>query len=640
MAWVVPALLVSALVSSLFFNGIRVEFFALSYILLFVSLGPVAWQWYARGVRIPHSMIALCLTLFWAWLGLSLLWHIAPLFGLNYFWVVGSLPFAFWIYTLASDQQRLWKVSAAGILLTGLALALWAVYQMVGLGESPRSVFLDINSHAAFLSLIALPASAYFLLQPGDKRWALRLLGTVLFVLFFAIMLSKGRGVIISFFLGFTLLLWLVRHYVPVQRSRLLLLLALYALLFSNLLWQGGVFERLGTLTELAGADRGRLQIWTQAWKMLGDAPWYGMGIGTFGLAWPPYRHPQDGSAGYFAHNDYLQIWIETGWPGLLLLLAVLVAVLWALVKVLRHPAAPGAVKVEAMGLCAGLLAVAVHSFFNFNLYISPTLLVAGLVLGRFNQLAAQATGAPIITLQPARWLWQLGYRTIITLVVLFPLSYFTAQGISSFYYGSAIEQAGKGQLEAAYRSLSTAAWLSPLSDGIFATHADLVLHMLNETVNATERDKKILYDYAMELLAKAEHLNPLRPNIHLTRGQLYQRVPAFAGADWSAKAEAQYRRAIALDPLYYHARVQYAGLLLHQNRLPEAKQMLDAGMSYIYQESGELLAYYDLTHRVMESSGDTRQAKLVNERRQAMLDAYRARIITHRDKNKGVKLN
>ncbi|MCL4471561.1 MAG: O-antigen ligase family protein, partial [Gammaproteobacteria bacterium] len=333
-----PLLLSAALIPALYFNGIHIEYFALYAGLLFAALGLLARQWFKSGISIPNTSIALWLSLFWLWLGASLLWHPIPMVGLNYFWIVGTFPFAFWIYTLASDQQRLWQVSSAGVLLTGLALALWAVYQMLALGEAPRSVFLDINSHAAFLNLIALPASAYFLLQPADQRRALRLMGAALFVLFFAIMLTKGRGAITSFFISFLLLLWLVRSYVPVQRSRLLMLLALSAVLLSNLLWQGGVFDRLGSLASPASADLGRLQIWEQAWKMLQDAPWYGMGIGTFWLAWPPYRHPADGSGGYFAHNDYLQIWIEAGWPGLLLLLILLGSVAWTFVRVLRNP--------------------------------------------------------------------------------------------------------------------------------------------------------------------------------------------------------------------------------------------------------------------------------------------------------------
>ena len=74
---------------------------------------------------------------------------------------------------------------------------------------------------------------------------------------------------------------------------------------------------------------------------MLMDAPWLGIGLGTYWLYWPTYRHPDDTSGGFYVHNDYLQIWIETGLPGFLLLLAVYVAVFIMFVRLVRHPGRP-----------------------------------------------------------------------------------------------------------------------------------------------------------------------------------------------------------------------------------------------------------------------------------------------------------
>lgn len=657
-------MLAAALIPALLFNGVRVEFFALYLILLFLCLALFAAQWHKAGVCLSNTAVTLCLTLFWLWLGVSLLWHPVPQVGFNYFWIVGTLPLAFWVYTAAVDPDALWRKTAPLILITGLVLALWAVYQW-GTGMPPRSVFLDINSHAAFLNLIALPASACFLLQPADRRRSLHLLGAALFVLFFAIMLTKGRGAIASFFLGFLLLLWLVRGYVPVQRSRVLLLLALLALLLANLLWQGGVLGRLGTLANPASADLGRLQIWAQAWKMLGDAPWYGMGIGTFWLAWPPYRHPADGSGGYFAHNDYLQIWIEAGWPGLLLLLILLGSVAWTFARVLRNPPTSSLslegrdtstfplplqggegggegvrLRVEMTGLFAGLLAVAAQSFVNFNLYISPTLLVAGLVLARFNHLGAQTLGNGQIQLVPAQWLKPRAYYTLIVLLAAFPLVYFATQGASALYYKAALAQASRGELEQAYQSLTRAARFTPSSDSVLATHADLVRYLLRIPDEVSAEDKKLLYEFAMELLDKAQRLNPYRPQVFMTRGQLYEENQEIAGEDWAEQAQAAYLHAIALDPRYHQARVRYAALLLRQGRLQEARRVLDQGMPYVYVQAPDLYTYYDLTRQVLALSGETARAEWLSRELQPLARALKLDQQPPRAEDKGVKLN
>lgn len=621
-------LFTGALTGALFFNGTQVVCFTTSLALLNLWLACVVWQNYQTGLHFPKTGLALSLTLFWLWLGVSLLWHPATLIGINYFWIVGSLPLVFWIYTLAPDPNRLWKVASGAALLTGTVLALLAMYQMFILRVSPTSVFLDINSHAAFLNLIALSASACFLLQPVGKRLALRLMGTTLLVLFFAIMLTKGRGAIASFFVSFTLLLWFARNHVPVQRSRLLLLLVLCALLLSNLLWQGGVFDRLGSLASPASADPGRLLIWEQAWKMLQDAPWLGTGIGTFWLAWPPYRHPVDGSGGYYVHNDYLQLWVESGLPALLLLLAVLTSVLWLFVRVIKNAHTTSATRIEATGLFVGLLAIAAHSFFNFNFYVLPTLILAGVTLGRFHQLATQVQSAPAISLYPAIWFGKPAWRTLVVLCALFPLGYFTSQALSDYYYQQALRQSLAGNHEATSDSLRTAARLSPLADNVLNTHADLFRHLLAALPADAHEDRQALYIAANELLDQAQQLNSLRAQIFLTRGQLYQQNPTLTGASWFEQASAEYQTALKLDPRLYQARLTYAQLLLSRDQTAEARRVLEAGMPYYYFGTLDILQYYELTRLRREQAGDADGAAEIEARIQGILKTYNMKRI------------
>lgn len=617
------ALFLAALVFALFFNGIRVECFTASLALLTLWLACVLWQHYANGLQFPKTGLTLSLTLLWLWLGISLLWHPAPLIGINYFWIVGSLPLVFWIYTLSQDQNRLWRFLSGAALLTGVVLAGWALYQVLVQHDVPRSVFLDINSHAAFLNLIALPASAYFLLHRPNMRSS-KILGALLFLLFFAIALTKGRGAMLSFALGATLLVWMAYRHVPGKNIWILLLLVAGAYLLANVVWQGGVGERLHTVFNPASAGADRYIIWQQAWEMMKHAPLLGTGIGTFWLAWPPWRDPADTSGGYYVHNDYLQIWIEGGLPALLLLLAVLCSALWLFVRALKNPSTsplpPGEglgvrERVEITGLFAGLFAIAAHSFFNFNFYVLPTLILAGVVLGRFHQLATQAQPAQVTRIYPATWLGKPAYRAFVVLFALFPVSYFVSQGVSDYYYQHAVIQAREGKLEAAGDSLSRAARLAPLADNVLNTYADLFRHLLAALPEAAHEDRKLLYTAALELLDKAQRLNALRAQIFLTRGQLYHQNPDLAGERWFDLASTEYQTALRLDPRFYKARVAYAKLLLKQNRQAEARQVLEDGMRYWYFETPDILPYYELTRRARLWAGKTAGAQELDSR-------------------------
>jgi O-antigen ligase len=84
-----------------------------------------------------------------------------------------------------------------------------------------------------------------------------------------------------------------------------------------------------------AALDRGtaaeRLEIWRAGWEMAVDHPLLGVGPGNFQALLPMYRPGMDPLAG---HSNYVQMLAETGFPGLLLYLAVFVAALLALGRV------------------------------------------------------------------------------------------------------------------------------------------------------------------------------------------------------------------------------------------------------------------------------------------------------------------
>src|SRR5229473_2583107 len=62
------------------------------------------------------------------------------------------------------------------LLLITLGSAFYAFYQFFALHQPPRSLFLNINSHAALLNIIALPLAAYCLISYKERRGALSII--------------------------------------------------------------------------------------------------------------------------------------------------------------------------------------------------------------------------------------------------------------------------------------------------------------------------------------------------------------------------------------------------------------------------------------------------------------------------------
>jgi O-antigen ligase len=129
-------------------------------------------------------------------------------------------------------------------------------------------------------------------------------------------------------------------------------------------------------------AKETRLRIFVVSVPLVVKSPLIGHGLGAFQYVYPPahgeyfLRHP-DSILGTtvrrtdVAHNDYLQLVVETGFIGTALLLTSLVLVLRRVRRAYR--ALPWEKeKILLTGLIAPTAAIAVHAFFDFPFHVHP----------------------------------------------------------------------------------------------------------------------------------------------------------------------------------------------------------------------------------------------------------------------------
>ncbi|MFA7482437.1 MAG: O-antigen ligase family protein [Vulcanimicrobiota bacterium] len=124
---------------------------------------------------------------------------------------------------------------------------------------------------------------------------------------------------------------------------------------------------------DLVAQEEIRMELLTHGWKAIAHHPLVGSGPGTFGLNYQTYR-PANHDTHYvdIAHNDFLEVGAETGIPGLVLWVALLVLALRGLLPLIRSGRRP----TEAAAVGAGLVALAVFSLFNFIIVQRPVLWV------------------------------------------------------------------------------------------------------------------------------------------------------------------------------------------------------------------------------------------------------------------------
>ena len=166
------------------------------------------------------------------------------------------------------------------------------------------------------------------------------------------------------------------------------------------LVWMGGneLTRRLASIhsearEEISGGVR--VSIDRDCLRMLIRRPLLGWGLGTFPIVYPEFRSFYTTFFVNQAHNDYLQLLVETGVAGFSI-------AVWFLVLVFRRAArklknwtenASGTMTVAALLGCIGIL---VHSLLDFNLQIPANAAL-------FYVLCALAASAPLLESQRRR---------------------------------------------------------------------------------------------------------------------------------------------------------------------------------------------------------------------------------------------
>ena len=136
-------------------------------------------------------------------------------------------------------------------------------------------------------------------------------------------------------------------------------------------------------LARLADTDtqtEGRFLIWSQSLPLHKAFAWFGTGLMGFDPTFLKYQASMNSLRIEFAHNDYLQYLIELGIIGFLPLMAAVGGVIWPIFSAALRSGRQH--RIMVVGCTASLFALAVHSSFDFNLYVPANVLASAWVMG------------------------------------------------------------------------------------------------------------------------------------------------------------------------------------------------------------------------------------------------------------------
>lgn len=331
--------------------------------------------------------------------------------GLHAAWQLGSMQEAgslslllaaaavLWLGNRADEEQRFaWgDALALGCVLMGVLGALigclqvfvptWTDGQFIAHTAMVGRAVGNVRQPNHLATLLLMGAvGLIWLAQRRDMRWEPVL--ALMALLVAAVVLTASRT---GLWFGVPLLfLWGLFDRQLAPRWRLLLLSTPFLALLAwwGMHWWsvlgGGVFGAETRLDREGAGSPSRIAILRNAWDLLLQNPWTGVGWGAFNRAWTLSEFP-DRPIAFFdhTHNLPLQLLVELGWPlGGAVLLLLLAGFLMAARMAWR---AQGGEAVARRAPLMLLLVVGLHSMLEYPLwyayFLLPTVFAFGLAL-------------------------------------------------------------------------------------------------------------------------------------------------------------------------------------------------------------------------------------------------------------------
>lgn len=349
----------------------------------------------------------------------------------------GFLLFLAFALMLAGLCRALSRTSATqlakGVVLVGCLLAMFGIGQKVVLGDhafggmriygfwrpqslltTPFGPFINKNHFAGWM-LMATPLAiclAAASLESSRRRGGRGLAQTLVWlsgpdggrvslyslsalVMCSSLMLTGSRSGLICVLIVVGGVLFVARRSLT-ARAMTGVAVATLALLMMLLQWAGrdAAVERF---VRDSSSLSMRLSIWKTSLGLFAQAPVFGTGLNTFGTAMIVSDPDADTVHYAEAHNDYVQLLVETG--GLGLALALFAAGLSALAIHERFRADEDGLEMKwaRRGATIGLVAIAVQSLVEFSLQMpgNATLFVALLAIALFKPSAVRREAVP-----------------------------------------------------------------------------------------------------------------------------------------------------------------------------------------------------------------------------------------------------
>ncbi len=457
----------------------------------------------------------------------------------------------------------------AVLVLLGLAQHFFGFWHLDRNASRAAAVFVTPNTFATAINLFLLPLAAYYLAADRSRR----VLAAELW-LFAGLVASQSRGGMLAFVAGLTFVA------VCLGWSRLRAAKARVACLVAGVaaVWLLIAGINLAASTEKAAlAQRtaatvatplldpwlGRVTwdreaLYSTTWQLALEHPWLGAGANTFKPLFESVRPAAfEDRTILFAHNDYLQIWLEYGLAGLIVFAGLGAAALQrarALTRLQPDDALP-------LAGGAALAGCFVHAFVDFPFYIPFILFLVGAFCGALVPATKATDVASVRTWLPVPVRAALAFAA---------LGFLAQPMLAHWATRHAVSVMARGDLGAGLYWQSVARKLEPRNPEHYWVESVIWQQLAQETGDRAQ------WARADGLLSEGIRANPLNAfTITLERARMHRRhATMLDNAGSPEEILAWVRGAVALAPTSVIGQAELARALAHAGRVEDARRV------------------------------------------------------------------
>jgi len=499
------------------------------------------------------------------------------------------------------------------LLLTGALCSIYGVIQHYrldpfswsGAAGNPNRVSSSFGNPVFFAGyiVILLPIAFARLLSCSDKTKSI-LYGIIFFLISLGFFLSNTRACYIGLFFGLLLFLFFIIKLKITKRAFLLILIFFIPGVYYNLKPETSAVSRfLKTFTGKNSAQKVseiayqatshgfessagvRLWIWRDVLNIIKKYPIFGVGLDGLGNVYLKYR-----SMGVFrlegdakadsAHNEFLDIAVTRGIPGLIIYLWLIGSFLWLCIK--RAFSLGKQDSLIIFGIASGCLSYFLQTLFSFG--VTPVFSTLWITMG-----------IPCIFWKKEKKKIKLlrgGTRAIIfgiCLLIISLLFFLTTRiYLADTHYKAGIRKEREEQI----REYETSVRLNPTIDW----YQGEVVRLLLEEAKA-RRDKEYL-ENVIKRIKKTISLFPQDANNHNTLGLAYDFKGELLGTDTTNETISCYKKAIFWNPFYVGAYNNIGVIYGRKANYEEAEKYFTEGLKI---EPGNSISLENL-HKIAEA--------------------------------------